>query len=265
MQKHQHGERSPAWAGDYLFLFENLILKDFRIRYRNMSLGLFWSLLNPLMMMAVLYFVFTKLFPNPGVTSFPICVLCGLVPFSFFNVAVLTSTTSIIDNAPLVKRVPVPREIIPIASVLSNCVHLLIQVTVLLTIVIVFGIGINRHWVWLPVVWGLEVVFVCGIAMALSSLNVFIRDTRYIVEAGMTVLFWFVPIFYPFSIIPQQYKELYQFNPVAALVLALRNVLLEGVPPPVPLLIKLAVVSALMFIAGFAFFRRSKAFFYEHL
>ena len=258
------GTQHLMWHGDYFFLFQNLISKDFRVRYRNMSLGALWSILNPLVMMVVLTFVFTKLFISP-IPKFPVFLLCGLVPFNFFSLAWVTGTTSLVDNSVLIKRVRIPRVVIPISAVLSNCVHLLIQFGILVVIACWYGCPPNAKWVWLPLVWLLELIFVSGLAMLSSILNVFIRDMRYIVESANLVIWWLVPIVYQFSIIPERYKLLYQSNPVAALVMAMQVVILDARAPAESLLIKLAFVSFTIFALGWFVFRRLESRLYNYL
>ena len=253
------------WTGDYPFLLSNLIQKDFKIRYRNMSLGVFWSLLNPLVMMGVLTFVFTRLFPNPNIKHYAAFVMCGLVPYNFFAMAWICGTTSLVDNAGLIKRVLVPREMITIASVLSNVLHFIIQIGLLLAITLFSSVLPNRHWVWLPYVWGLEVMFLCGLSLITSALNIFIRDMRYVVESSNTVLFWLVPIFYSFSLVRPEYRDIYLYNPLAAIVMISRTILLDGMPPERSTLIKLTFSSVFMMVAGLAFFRLKKQRFYDYL
>jgi ABC-type polysaccharide/polyol phosphate export permease len=216
-------------------------------------------------MMAVLSFVFTRIFPNNSIPDFGLFVLCGIVPYSFFSVAWVCGTTSLVESAGLIKRVAVPREIIPLASVLSNCLHLFIQMGLLFIISGLFGKVPNRHWLWLPAIWLMEILFVCGLSLITASLNVYIRDMRYIVESVNTVLFWMVPIFYSFAIIPSRYWDLYQFNPVAALILCMRTILLDAKAPALSTMLKLTTSSVVVFGAGWIVFRHLKRRFYDHL
>jgi ABC-type polysaccharide/polyol phosphate export permease len=256
--------KNRTWGGDYFFLLSNLMQKDFKIRYRNMSLGVFWSLLNPLVTMGVLTFVFTKIFPSSQ-RAFPVFALCGIVPYNFISFAWGSGTQSVVDSTAFVKRVSIPREIIPIASVLSNCLHLIIQLALLLFVALLYNNPVNANWMWLPVIWGFYIVFVSGLVMITSSINVFIRDVRYLVESFNTVLFWLVPVFYSFSIIPAQFKEIYALNPVAAMVMALRNIILEASAPGGHIMRNLAFVSCLTFAIGYGTFRVAKRSFYDYL
>lgn len=254
---------AAMWTGHYDFVLRQLVWKDFRVRYRNMSLGALWSLLNPIVMMTVMTFVFTRIFVSPT-QHFAVFLLCGLVPYNFFALAWSTGTGSLIENSHLIKYAQVPREILPISSVLSNCLHLAIQIALLLAFVVA-TVGVSAAWVWLPLLWALEITFVCGLALLSSALNVYIRDTRYVVDSINLVLFWLVPIFYSFSLVPPQYREVYQYNPIAALVLAMRHVLLEQHAPPTALLVKLTAVSLTTFAVGWLAFGRMKDGLYDHL
>ena len=252
------------WHGDHRFLISNLILKDFRVRYRNMSLGMMWSLLNPLVMLGVYIFVFTYIFQS-SIPHYPVFLLCGTLPFNFFTLCWGAGTNSLLENANLIKRVAVPREIVPLASVLSNCLHLGIQITLLIVFVIGSGLSLNPYWLLLPLIWGLELVFIYGAVLFTSSLNVLIRDTRYVVDSANLVLFWLVPVIYPFSSVPVRFWSLYQYNPVAALVMAMRDIVLEGHAPAATLLTKLALVSLISLVVGLFTFRRLQRRFYDFL
>jgi ABC-type polysaccharide/polyol phosphate export permease len=263
---------AAASTQDPFFVLHHLIAKDFKVRYRNMSLGIFWSLLNPLIMMAVLTFVFTHV-QKSEIPYFPLFLLMGYVPYNFFTLAWASGTNSIVDNASLIKKVPFRRELVPLSVVLANTLHYGIQLGLLLLAVAIF-IGVNVHWVWMPVVMLLQVVFVCGASLACSALDVYYRDVRYIVESANLVLFWLVPIFYSFDHVPARFVWLFELNPIAAVVLITRRVLLDGHSPGVTLslryselgtLWKLAMVSFTMLAIGLWIFRRIQKNFSDSL
>lgn len=253
------------WKGDYLYLLQNLVLKDFRVRYRNMSLGILWSLINPLVMMGVLTFVFGYIYGDQSPPFFPLFILCGQIPYLFFTAAWLSGTTSIIANAQLVKRVPVPREVMPISAVFSNCVHLAIQVALMVALTFYYHLAPSWFWLWMLPLWALYIVFVCGVSLLSSAISVYIRDTQYVVESFNVVLFWLVPIFYGWEKIPPKYAFVYKINPVAALALAMRNVLIDRHAPPATLIVNMVIAAAVALGIGLVIFGRLKRGFYEYI
>jgi ABC-type polysaccharide/polyol phosphate export permease len=258
------GYAGIGWEGETLFVLQALVEKDFKVRYRNMSLGIFWSLLNPLVMMGVLWIVWTRIITS-STPHFAAFALCGLVPFNFFTLAWLTVTTSLVDNSGLIKRLLAPRAVIPVSVVLANCLHFAIQIALLLAISLLSGLRPNIYWLWLPYIYLCEVALVCGLGLVFSLLHVYVRDTRYFVESVSVILFWFVPIVYSFSVIPEQYKWMYRLNPLAALVFATRNIILEGVAPASTLLINLSGASLAALAVGCFVFRRVSDRLYDHL
>jgi len=241
-------------SGDILFLLQNLVLKDFRIRYRNMSLGVIWSVANPLLMMGILTFVFTRIYPNPNIHHFALFALCALVPFNFYSLAAIPGTTSLLENQTLIKRVRCPRAIFPIAAVLSSSLHFLIQIGLLISLLFIFGHGVNRYWIWLLPIWMLEIIFLCGLTLITSALNVYYRDIRYLVECSGLVMFWMVPVFYNLEMIPQRFRTLYVMNPIAAVAIVDRQIMFAATAPSMSILLQLSLVSFGVLALGFAVF-----------
>ena len=248
-----------------IFLIQNLVLKDFRIRYRNMSLGVIWSVANPLLMMGILTFVFTHIFQNPNIHHFALFALCALVPFNFYSLAANAGSTSLLDNQTLIKRIQCPRAVFPIASVLSSSLHFLIQIALLIFLLLIFGHKINRYWLLLPAIWGMEIVFLCGLSLITAALDVYYRDIRYLMEASGLVMFWLVPVFYSLEMIPHRYREFYMLNPIAAVAVAGRQVLIDASPPSMNIFLQLSVVSIVFLAMGLVVFRWLERDFADYL
>jgi ABC-type polysaccharide/polyol phosphate export permease len=187
------------------------------------------------------------------------------IPFNFFSTAWATGTQSIVDNAPFIKRIPAPREVFPISSVLSGFIHSIIQIVVLIVFALAAGKYPNINWIWLPIIWMLLVACACGFALMFSAFNVYVRDTRYVVESAITILFWVIPIFYPLTMVPEAWRSIYLLNPLACAIVAIRNVILDAAPPSIDILLRLAVISSVVYVTGWVVFRSLKARFYNYL
>jgi len=249
---------ADIWA--HRFALRNLIAKDFRIRYRNMSLGVLWSVLNPLVMLGILLIVFTVVYPQSGQPYFPISVLLGLVSYNFLTLCIPAATISVIENAPLVKKVAFPRQILPISVVLSQSIQVLVQFGLVAVFVLLFRVPLTAKLLLVPPIVVVLLLFVLGAGLLCSALSVVFRDTRYILESLLTVLFWLSPVFYPLSIVHEKFPVwlfgIYILNPLAGCVEGLRRVILQGLYPDLASLVAATAVSLATFTFGFALFTR---------
>lgn len=258
----------------YRELIWSLVVRDLKGRYKSSVLGFLWSLLNPLGMMLVFTIVFTVMMPSQ-VERFPIFLLCGLLPWNYFSGGLMMSTSSIVGNAGLVKKVYFPREILPIASVLSTLVNFLLSLLVLFAVLFVFRSHISA-WLWLlPVVIVVQTCFILGFAFVLSTLNVFYRDTIMIMDLVILAWFFLTPIVYAIDVIPSSYQLLgvtldvrrwmYIFNPMASLIAVYRDLLYWGYRPGLDFFFRTAVTSFLMLWGGYWFFLRYSGRFGEEI
>lgn len=255
-----------------LYKYRNLLLKlasrNLRVRYKNSVLGVLWSWLNPLFMMVVytVVFIYMRRSGNGVVPNkeFPVFILCALLPWNFFSGAILASINCIADNAPLVKKVYFPREILPLSIILANLVNFGISLVILVPMMIVFRIELTLWVLILPAIVFIQVCLMTGIALVLSTLNVFYRDTRAIMDVVMMAWFFLTPVIYPIDILPHSREilgitlDIHRWtrilNPMASLVAAYRDVLYWGRLVGPDFLARTAVTSFVVLLIGYVVF-----------
>jgi ABC-type polysaccharide/polyol phosphate export permease len=214
----------------YKDLLKNLVSRDFKTRYKRSYLGIFWSLLNPLLIIIVYTLAFDYIM-KIRVKNFPMFFMCGFLPWSYLSASLTTSMTSLSDSGYLIKAVYFPREILPLSIVLSCLLHFLITFIFVFPILMIYGYF--PQWVTLSLllIILLQSIFIFGLCLFLSSIHVFFRDIRYILDVILTIWFWLTPIVYPISLISEQFLFFYKLNPMTLFVTAYREVLLNNELP----------------------------------
>jgi ABC-type polysaccharide/polyol phosphate export permease len=249
----------------YRELLRNLVIRDLKVRYKNSVLGVLWSLLNPLGMTVVFTLVFTLMVPS-DIPDFPVFFLCGYLPWAFFSTSVGDATSSLIDNANLVKKVYFPREILPLSNVFSNLVNFLVALIVLFGMLLAFQVKLTPTVLMLPLIIFAEVMFITGMALLLSAVNVFYRDTEHILGVVMQAWFFLTPIFYPITILPVDAQILgmtvniqewvRRLNPMASLVAWYREALYFGVPTAIDFAVRTLLTCLAVLLVGYLVFSR---------
>ena len=215
----------------------SLTKRDLLVRYRGSLLGLTWSILTPLALLTVYAVVFGFVFrmrwagSEPGdFTTLALMMFCGMVPFNFVNETLSRSTQSIMSAPNYVKRVAFPVEILPLVTVLSALIQALIGCAVLALGVWLAQGHLPASWVLLPVIWIPLVFCMAALALLLSGVGIFIRDTPHIIGIAMLMVMFVTPIFYPDSMVPPRMQFLMFINPLANLVTNMRKVCVTGDP-----------------------------------
>ena len=247
----------PRELWDYRQLLVFFIWRDLKVRYAQTVLGGLWAILQPLALAAIFAVFLGALVgvPSDGV-PYPLFVLAGVVPWTYFSVTVVAASNSLVNSASLVSKIYFPRVLLPVASLGTTFIDLILAIGVLFALMAYYGRLPTQSIVWLPVVIVLLLTLTLGVGTWLAALNVRYRDIRYAVPFALQVGLWSSPIAYPASLVPDQWRALYGLNPLVGIVDLFRfSVLGTGAFPASEVMVSFAVAIAMCFL-GVAYFRR---------
>jgi ABC-type polysaccharide/polyol phosphate export permease len=246
------GGVTRAW--EYRHLLRNLVAKDLKLKYRGSVLGFAWSILIPLLMILV-YTVAFKFVMRLDTPRFVLFILIGLLAWNFFAGAVLGATDAITGGGSLLKSVVFPRVVLPFSVVLFHLSQYVLTLAVFLPLMLVlYGVPLAPRMLLFPVFLTLQVMFITGLALALSTATAIFRDVRHLVEVGVGMLFWATPIIYEISMVPEQFQFVALLSPAASYIRAYQDIFFYGVFPDVSIWVVAVSYAVGAFICGLSVF-----------
>lgn len=240
----------------YRDLVRALVARDLKVRYRRSAIGFLWSMLQPLLTMLVLTAVFSTLF-RFQLPNYPVYALAGIMFWNFFSQSVTASMNSLRGNAHLFGKVPVPREVFPVATVIAGVINLLLAMVPLFLILLITGHHIRPAVLFLPIAILLAALFTLGAGLLLSPLAVFFHDTIEMIGVLLTLLMYMTPLFYPMDIVPDRFRWAVRFNPMRSILEVFRDPIYFGKIPPWTHLSVAAGITLVALLVGAVAFRRS--------
>ena len=250
----------------YKFLLKQLVSRDFKVKYKRSVLGVAWSLLNPLLTMAVLALVFSQMFKFsvPGV-NYLVYLLTGLVFFNYFSEATNLAMGSVTSNATLISKVYIPKYIFPLSKTLFVGINFLLTLIPLYIIILVTGDpaeGTRCTITWLhlllPFAFLCLFLFTTGLGMLLSTIAVFFRDIFYIFGILISLWMYLTPIMYDLSIIPESLHVIFKLNPLYWFIDFARQIILYNQFPTGNCWLWCALSAVVVFIIGLVVFKKKQ-------
>lgn len=244
----------------YRNLIEELVIRDIKKKYRRSVLGILWSMLNPILMMLITAMVFSNLF-RFDIKNFALYLLTGQIIFTFYAEATNFAMGSILENGALIKKVYIPKYLFPLSRVASSGVNLCFTLPAMLVIMLYTGQPIQIEILFIVVPLLLLFVFCLGIGLLLSALTVYFRDMFHLYGVVLTALNYATPIFYPESIIPEDYRFLIELNPLYFFLQAFRDVVYSNTIPSIELLLICTAISIFsLFLGMYVFYKKQNHF-----
>ena len=243
----------------YSFLMQQLITRDFKVKYKRSVLGIVWSLLYPLLNMAVMALVFSNIFKfsTPGV-NYLVYVLSGLVMFNYFSEASNLAMGSVVANFPLINKIYIPKYIFPLSKCLFVGINFLLTLIPLYIVILATGTGINIYHLVLPYAYICLFIFTLGMGLILSTISVFLRDIFYIYGIVITLWTYLTPIMYDISIIAPKLQLILKCNPMYHYINFIRRIILYNEMPTISSFAVCGLSSLIILAIGLIAFKKNQ-------
>jgi len=252
------------FIGKYFDLIYVLTQKEMKVRYKSNVLGYFWSISHPLVYAAVFFLAF-KVVMRFNIENYGLFLVTGMFPWQWFSNSVSNSSTAFLTNSSIIKKVNFPRNIIPAVGALQDTIHFVLSIPVIMVMLLVHHKAPSLSWIYgVPLLVCIQFMMIYGIALMVSSVNLFFRDLARLTSIFMTLLFYCTPIIYPATMVPAKFKHLVTINPVAPIMMSWRKLFLEGAMDP-RLVLTALVFSMLVLAAGQSVYGRLQRRFAEVL
>lgn len=248
----------------YRELLKTNIQKEIRGKYKGSFLGVLWSFFNPLLMALVYAIVFPYIM-RVQQEHYITYLITGIIPWTFFTTVVTSGCNCVWMNGGIIKKVYFPRSIIPISVVLAGLVNFLISCIVILLFLIIGGIGLSLNILWVIPIAIIQSMFCLGLLFILSAVNVYVKDIEYIVQFFVNLLFYGTPIIYNVNMLPDKFKMILNFNPLAHLINQYRNIFYYKTSPDLLSLLTIFSLSIIILMIGFAIFKKLEKGFAEEV
>ncbi len=245
-------------------LLRVLVDRDMKLLYKRSALGIAWTLINPLLQLAVFSFVFRSVIPI-NIPQFSSFAFSGLLIWTWSQTALFQATGLITSNKALIRQPNFPTAILPVVTTMTGLIHFLLALPVLIIFLAVDGVKPSSVLFVLPLLMVIQFVLTVGLAYPLAALNVTFRDTQHTLGVLLQMLFYLTPIFYDLNSVPKEFQPFYQLNPMVPLIEAYRAILLKGTQPDWQVLLIVSLVVAVILPIGLAIFRRQSNTFVEEL
>ena len=251
---------------DYRELLWNLANREITQRYKQSVLGYAWVILNPLFQLIVMSFVFDTILRIPSLgVPFILFLSAALLPWNLFTQSLTSSSNVLVSNSNLITKIYFPREILVYSTIIAKAVDFGYSCLVLIFFLILFKTPITIYYLWLPLIFIIQLLLMAGISLFVAALNLFYRDIQYLLNLVLLLWMYVTPVMYPIEIIPVQYRFIMSLNPMAVIVNAYRQVLLSGKNPNLYSLTIAGLISILVFMGGFMIFKKLEGEFADYV